>query len=410
MKKKNSYELPANFLDEDFELFEPREAGIQKNIQKISEQTEYRIVQPCNIEIFSLISSRNGSDYFEVIKISPNYTNLRLFMPQDLNQLYFSKKNQNSGCMSLLKLKKAGMTEKQIDEIEAAGFFLQYKLERGYITLIPSKSFLATLCKQLGIGKLNSGIDPIRDIYLASRLRYADDFTLIYRTAGAYGKAFACFSTKVACIPQTVLFDYKKYLSEKVGTMIKKWRYTHFTTEIDLSFNQMEINLNRKAKITPGVRLKFSDVGDCAFSLQNALYINGGAILLNDLISKKRSHKLDTKEMVEEYYTKIYPKLVSAVQKLENFENIKVPDKKQAAFQILNKLDFIAIFGTIYGKEVMENCISKLNGSGTLLDVILAILKIPGTVMTDYRPSAIDRLNVSIGRIFELDYNKLLSC
>lgn len=171
----NSY-LSQQFLDEDYKSFCPRENGSHLFFKEVGKHTVYKVVHPEHIEIYSIVRPRNKEkgkeeDFFEIIKLIPDYMDMRFFMPNNMDQFYFKSEMKTKGIVSCEKFRKAQITDKQINEIEDVGFFMQLidpKKHSAFI-LIPSKNFFTPFCRKLGIGKVNYGIDPIRDIYLASR-------------------------------------------------------------------------------------------------------------------------------------------------------------------------------------------------------------------------------------------------
>lgn len=409
----NTY-LDGTFLNEDYKVFSPRENGSHVFFKEVSNHTVYKVVRPENIQMFSITRRRKkNEDFFEVVKLLPDYMDIRFFMPNNMDQFYFKPERKTKGTIPLENFRNAHITEKQLLEIEKVGFFIQLiEPEKGTaFILIPSKNFFTPFCRKLGIGKVNYGIDPIRDIYLASRLKDADPFVIVYRTndPATYGKAFTCFSERTVKIEQTVIFDYKKELMKYIpNTIIKYWEYTHSRTNVDFSFPSRSINLKRKCKITPGTRLSFSDIGECAFRLQNCIYTNGGTILLPQETSRKKSNRLDTSEITQDYYNQCYKKFDKIFEWLEELESIKVTDLKQSVINILEKLDFPAAFGTSNTKALEKKYFSTFDKNGDALDVIIRILKIPGILQRNYPYTTLERANQCIGKIFNLKLEKLI--
>lgn len=406
--------LSENFLDENYKFFSPRENGSHLFFKEVSNHTVYQLVRPEQIQMFSIIRPRKkDEDFFEVVKLLPDYMDMRFFMPNNQNQFYFDPEKKTKGTISCENFRKAKITEKQISEIESVGFFLQLvNPEKGTaFILIPSRNFFTPFCKKLGIGKVNYGIDPIRDIYLASRLKDADPFTIVYRTndPATYGKAFTCFSEKTVKIEQNIVFDYKKELLEYVpNTLIKYWEYTHARTDVDFSYPSRSLNLKGKCKLTPGTRLSFSDIGECAFRLQNCIYTNGGTILLPQEVSRKKSNKLNAAEITSDYYSQCYMKFDKIFEQLRVYEKIKVTDLKQSVINILDRLDFSAAFGSSNTKDLDKTYFSTFEKNGDGLDVVIKILKIPGVLQRKYPYTTRERANQCVGKVFNLKLEKLM--
>lgn len=292
------------------------------------------------------------------------------------------------------------------------GFFMQLidpKKHSAFI-LIPSKNFFTPFCRKLGIGKVNYGIDPIRDIYLASRLKDANPFVIVYRTndPATYGKAFTCFSEKTVKIEQSCIFDYKDALAKIEPNIIRSWQYTHTRTDIDFSYPARSINLKQKCKITLGTRLSFSDIGECAFRLQNCIFTNGGTILLPQEASRKKSNKLSPEGIVKDYNSQCYMKFDKIMEQLKSYETIPVTDMQQSVWNILEKLKFSSAFGFSNTRDLQKNYLSTFEKEGDALDVVIKILKIPGVLQRNYPGTTHDRVNECIGKIFNLKMEKLI--
>lgn len=156
----NSY-LSQQFLDEDYKSFCPRENGSHLFFKEVGKHTVYKVVHPEHIEIYSIVRPRNKEkgkeeDFFEIIKLIPDYMDMRFFMPNNMDQFYFKSEMKTKGIVSCEKFRKAQITDKQINEIEDVGFFMQLidpKKHSAFI-LIPSKNFFTPFCRKLGIGRL----------------------------------------------------------------------------------------------------------------------------------------------------------------------------------------------------------------------------------------------------------------
>lgn len=388
---------------------------IANNIKK--KHTVYKVVHPEHIEIYSIIRPRNKEkgkeeDFFEIIKLIPDYMDMRFFMPNNMDQFYFKSEMKTKGIVSCEKFRKAQITDKQINEIEDVGFFMQLidpKKHSAFI-LIPSKNFFTPFCRKLGIGKVNYGINPFRDIYLASRLKDANPFVIVYRTndPATYGKAFTCFSEKTVKIEQSCIFDYKDALTKIEPNIIRSWQYTHTRTDIDFSYPARSINLKQKCKITLGTRLSFSDIGECAFRLQNCIFTNGGTILLPQEASRKKSNKLSPEGIVKDYNSQCYMKFDKIMEQLKSYETIPVTDMQQSVWNILEKLKFSSAFGFSNTRDLQKKYLSTFEKEGDALDVVIKILKIPGVLQRNYPGTTHDRVNECIGKIFNLKMEKLI--
>lgn len=390
------------FLDDDFEISGNREIGAKKALSAFSESTKYELVNPYSFTIFSLLSKRKNNS-LELIKIEPDYTDEQLIIPQNMNQVYYRRENGNKGAFPIQKFRDWGVNDTQIKEICERGFFLQYLNEKGKrMTLIPSQAFLATLCRQLGCGKLSDGINPFRDLYLASLMRDAEPFKLVYRTNGSVCKAFGCFSKNFTQTPQMIAFDFKEGLSKFGPVLIRAWRLNHFLTAIDFSFAEESVRIG-KMRITPGVRLTMSDVGDASYSLQNALYINGGLVLFDKSVSKRHSGTLEVKEMIEEYEIN-YRHMKEVLKSLSSMQNVPIENLRKTVRNLLKYVGFGNLYGVRNASKFKEVHVNELSTQpATLLDAILIVIKIPGMIRNNCTALLYDRVAAGIGKILEND-------
>lgn len=238
----------------------------------------------------------------------------------------------------------------------------------------------------------------------------ANPFVIVYRTndPATYGKAFTCFSEKTVKIEQSCIFDYKDALTKIEPNIIRSWQYTHTRTDIDFSYPARSINLKQKCKITLGTRLSFSDIGECAFRLQNCIFTNGGTILLPQEASRKKSNKLSPEGIVKDYNSQCYMKFDKIMEQLKSYETIPVTDMQQSVWNILEKLKFSSAFGFANTRDLQKNYLSTFEKEGDALDVVIKILKIPGVLQRNYPGTTHDRVNECIGKIFNLKMEKLI--
>lgn len=111
----NSY-LSQQFLDEDYKSFCPRENGSHLFFKEVGKHTVYKVVHPEHIEIYSIVRPRNKEkgkeeDFFEIIKLIPDYMDMRFFMPNNMDQFYFKSEMKTKGIVSCEKFRKAQITD-----------------------------------------------------------------------------------------------------------------------------------------------------------------------------------------------------------------------------------------------------------------------------------------------------------
>lgn len=385
----DSYEVEAN---NDLELVE--------FLTSVSNRTHFEVIEPTSLQVYSLLNEPNeDANGIDIIKLDPAYSDMRLFLPNK-GESYFAPEKGNVGTMPYEAFLENGMTEEFLEELKTVGYFFQMTTEAGKkVTLIPTKGFLATLCRQLGVGKLEEGISPMRDIYLTSRFSYCEPFTLVYRTDKKFGKAFGCFSPNFGKTPQTVILKFKEQLMRNNPNIsVRHWEYTHSITSVDFCLNNEIFKLG-KMKVTPGVRLSLSDIGDSSYTLQCVLYCNGSVVTLPESISRKRSGELDVESMVAEFLEVCTQELNNLKKLVETYKTISVTNIGLTCVAILKDIGFGAAIGKYQSIEIFKN-FKENESSGTLEDVVCQILKIPGNVKANNIRSCMMRVSASIGQIF----------
>ena len=179
-------------------------------------------------------------------------------------------------------------------------------------------------------------------------------------------------------------------------------------TSIDFSLNELSDTIGNM-KITPGVRMVLSDVGDASFTLQSILIVNGGTVLLDDAIVRRHNVVLSAEEMVADYETKAYPKLIQIMETLRNLESIRVKEKGKAVKELLAKIKFRAAFGNTYAAKYRELYISVIKNEPTSgIDVVLEILKIPGNIQSKFCTSTEEKVALAVGQVLMMDIERIL--
>ena len=181
---------------------------------------------------------------------------------------------------------------------------------------------------------------------------------------------------------------------------VRHWEYTHSITSVDFCLNN-EVFKVGKLRVTPGVRLSLSDVGDSSYTLQSVLYCNGSVVTLPESISRKRSGELDVKSMVQEFNETCIPEINSLKEMLECYKNISVANIGLVCVDILKDVKFATTsgIGKTQGLEIYDNFTCN-DVSGTFEDVICQLLKIPGNVKANNIRSCMARVSTCIGQIF----------
>lgn len=189
---------------------------------------------------------------------------------------------------------------------------------------------------------------------------------------------------------------------------VRQYRINHFITSIDFSLNELSDTIGNM-KITPGVRMVLSDVGDASFTLQSILIVNGGTVLLDDAIVRRHNVVLSAEEMVADYETKAYPKLIQIMETLRNLESIRVKEKGKAVKELLAKIKFRTAFGNTYAAKYRELYISVIKNEPTSgIDVVLEILKIPGNIQSKFCTSTEEKVALAVGQVLMMDIERIL--
>ena len=149
-------------------------------------------IVPQDIIVYSVESICKAG--LNVMIADPNYMNVRDLFPLKSNKSIYSEGTGNYFLYKYEDMKKEGLSDTLIEEIKMVGYFLEYK--DTYI--VPSTTFMATFCRQLGCSKLPDMSDPIREIFIAHLLRDANNFKMIYRHQNGVCKALACFTSSYA--------------------------------------------------------------------------------------------------------------------------------------------------------------------------------------------------------------------
>lgn len=395
---KNASLLGPNYLDEDFVLEDYKEGSLRDVLEEISDSTKFKIVEPARFKIYSIIHTKDKGS-LRIVALDPDFMTADILLSPDASSEYF--KQGNMGNLPIHSLKLRGMTNEQIEEVKRIGFLLRYRDDKSEFTLIPSDAFLATLCRQLGIGRLSDGIDPLRDIYLASKMRYADEFGIVYRTYKGYGKVFGCFSPKFSATPQTVCYEFMEGLKDlgdvAFNISIRRWKITHFLTTVQFSLNSLTEVIGG-VKITPGVRLKLSDVGDASFTLESILCLNGGTVLLGDKVTRRHTGKIIPSDIISEY-SKCISHISDALGYLRDGEGMVVEDKFKEMKKLLKRIGFESAFGLRNTNAFLKEYLSEETVQCTYFDVLIDILKIPGIIQGKYQPNIEELVSLSVGGV-----------
>ncbi len=384
-----------NFLDENFSITGEKDASkLWSDLKYFSDHTHSIVVNPPCLHIFSVFHCKKAG--LEAAVFKPDYIDLRLIAPENPSQLYFSRPNNNIGLLPYENFKKSGMADSQIEDIKNAGYFLQYVQDGQALTLVPSKALFATLCKKVGVGKLNQGIDPIRDLYLASRLRTAKPFQIVYRSNENAMKAFCCFSPRYQLEPQTVALEIKEALEHYTRVSVKDWSLNHFISKVNFLFSSCAFQYNNM-QICPGVQFSLSDVGDSSYVLQSMISVKEAVILLDQTKMQRHGEEFNAQEFAQQFFYKYYSKLELFTDFLKQAQKIKVASASDPTEQLFKKLN-----KTAFGLKKFEQfrCGYQIHqGDGNLLDSLCNIMKIPQFIKNTSNTCVYEAVSRDVGSI-----------
>ena len=396
IEKFNSKE----FLMDSFSIEEDGDKNLVQLLTSISNRTKFQTVEPSSIKIISLTRiPTEDEDEMQVAILNPAYADARIFEVR--KDSYFAPEKGNFGSLPFKTLLSQGVSYEAINDIVDAGYFLQIADEYGTVTtLIPSKGFMATFCKQLGFNKIREGIDPMRDLFLASRLALADPFKLVYRRQGKFAKVFAAFSDKFCDTPQTIVLEFKDSLMRNFeSASVRHWEYNHSITSIDFSLNKEKFKLGNM-QIIPGIRLSLSDIGDCAYTLQSVFFCNGTHIILPNEVVRKRSRKMNVAEMTQDFADICLPQMRVLRKEMEKSMNSNVANVGAECVKLLSNVDFASAAGQSQSRTIFEFLETEYDYPGSGADVAIALLRLPGKMKVNNVASCLQRASITIGSVF----------
>ena len=381
-------DLMKNFLKEDWHVVGSNETSLINTIDEVSDRTITRLINPSQLTLYSIVSI--VKEGLNVMVIKPDDMDVEILFPIKGGRTYFDKDQKHYGFFSYERFrKKMGMDDELLEEIRENGYFLRYSGGIGdSILLIPSASFMATLCRQLNCGKLPDITDPFRDIFIAYLLRDADNFKMVYREGELSGKAFACFTSKYTEVKQkNAVKEFLTALKAKIpNAIVSFFKIDHFITTVKVDFPDLEVTLkcNGKRKVIKScVTFTMSDVGDASFTLQNCLSINGHNIRVGAPVMQPHKGEISIPALVESYLKKSYLELEKITNQLSQLNTQNMLPKSDTMIKVLDLIQFKAACGVktanMYKKSLKDNsCVSSA-------EIVLELLNIPGNLELFYQ-------------------------
>lgn len=318
----------------------------EKEIKNLSDHTEYLEINPEDLIIHSVESiTREGMN---ILVIKPEFCSAREVFPIKRERTAYSEgKNyyflSNQQCM-----KKWGNPE----DLKEAGFFMEYE---GNI-IIPDGRTFAHLCRQIGVAKLQSEPDPMRELFIAYLLGYADKFKMLVRKEKGVMRCVITFAESHHTFLQDEIFE--KILScLSDDAVVTYFCISQGVTSLRLALKKQEclVNVNNKRKkISPSIVINYSDAGEQALSVNGYISINGRGFYVGEPVSNPKWSKMeDIEKFVEDLKKNIIPLMSNIITDIK-----RVSEKDTCDFNLCYKkiMDDIEISSDIGNKLYEAAC------------------------------------------------------
>ena len=245
----------------------------QKAVQDMEGSTNTIIVDPCGFCICSLKQFNGENGLACRLLVSPP----SLIQESNLYKKDTALYNDGENMVTLSKkdmcvLLKVSLS--QMNELIQRGYLFKYEdiEEKRIMTFIPSKKFLTYLCKKNGIPADTEGYDPFRDLFLGSRLKKVEPFSILYReNSKGRRKAFSCFSAGFRPLRHSVLSESMDEINHVRPVYIMGWKFTHFLAYLDLVFVEDIVSED----FAIGCRISFSDTGEASLQYNILAFFEG---------------------------------------------------------------------------------------------------------------------------------------
>lgn len=382
--------IDKTLLDDDYKA---SGTGAEELVQVLTELRDNTImfnVGPTNLEVCSIINSdKKGT--LVCIKHDP----LSAIPPEDIVVSGYGKNVLYN--LSYEKMKSRDFTPQMITDMKNVGYFFLYEEEPRVMVIIPSKKLMATFCRQLGIGKLSDGQNALRDAYIANLLWQADDFLLKCRARNGIAKGLAAFTGKY------VESDYLTSVNLLLDTLttytpaIRDWVVTNTCLKVDFIFPGITTRIN-KTKISGGVRLTISDIGDAGYKMENIIYVSGGVIPTGK--GKSCTHRNNEYKKIAKKYSES-----CIAQFKEVFEQLEKKEPLNNKVNILQLLEKIGL-QSVLGKKRMVTLLSQIEKSeipdfATKTDVCLFAWKLQGKYANRYSEDFSERIGRLLFSVYQ---------
>lgn len=356
-----------DILSDNFRLEGMKLPDLKKDLQMMNETTKIVEVTPSDLTLYSIVDMKKN--VFYAARLLPDEISHEMLFPTSQRQEYL-KQEENYGKLDISSLRNKGFTSEMIRDIYEMGFFFQVKIDKRYISLVPSKLFLSTLCNQLDCGKMQLGRNIFRDLYLCTLLQNNESFKIIYRTdSRKVGRILGAASSKFSITPEDTVNSLWTNLKLEDKYRIYYYRITHAKTMINFVKGTFEPSLNRK--IYFGCRFSYSDIGRGSYTLESTV-IHGGAIMpLDDAITRKHVGEFPVKDFVDNYHKKNV--IHKVIQNLNRASKKEISSVRKTVTAFIKSNEFTKVNGAKATKKLMMDedfFLSIPDEAGTEFDAI----------------------------------------
>lgn len=386
------------YLNDDF-LFEgSNKKEFLNKLDELSDHSEYITIIPEDLIIHSVESVTK--DGMNIMVIKPELCAAReLFPIKRVNTAYSNGKNYY-----LLSYKKCISKGIDSEEIKEIGFFMEY---HGTIILPTSKTF-AALCRQIGVSKIQSDADPIRELFIAYMLGFAENFKMLVRKERDVYKCMITYAESHHEYLQNAIF--RKIFDYLKNVVVTYYCITQNLTSVRVALKDEEIIMDvrgKRKKIVPSIVINYSDTGEQALSVTGYISINGRGFYVGDPVSNPKWRDLKSLEgFVRKLFEKTIPVMREAIANIKSVSDDETCNLGVCYKEILDDIDISSDIGT---KLYEFACEQAENRSCTKLELLFEVLDMAGFInklcldskkkeIPDY---AVKNCERKIGKIFD---------
>lgn len=271
---------------------------------------------------------------------------------------------------------------------------------------VSEKSYF-TLSQKLGMDDCINFPSLERDIFISHIMqKKKDTWKICVREMGEgkgkVMKIFAAFSDKYVYIPQTVILDILKRLSDNdvLGRgKCKDWFINHDLTEVVLQFDEkadeIRKSYSKELDIIPALRIVTSDIGKSSFIVQ-AIWkkSTSGAYVVQDEISLRHTTKnIFSNKIIETVEEKLFPVFSKLPERLLDLMEMDVTNplyserrNKEAVIKFVNEIFKKTGMTKIVGKQnemkIKELLLSEIDfeDAYTAYDIVVSFMDLPARI------------------------------